>query len=183
HNNQARAQLVVEAAAAALAVQKTAREHEVKAGSTVHYTIVVRPIGDAASLAVHVCDRLPSDQVFANVDGAAFADGQACWTIPRLARGTSRRYVVAAIVARPSPPHPRNMRPSACAAGAAPPRGGRGGRAPPRPRPKEGGGGGAPPPPAAVAAGAFCASPAGPAPAAPGPVAPSRAWIAHLVAP
>src|SRR5262249_42273749 len=105
HNNQARAQLVVEAAAAALAGQKTAREHEVKAGSTVHYTIVVRPTGPAASLAMHVCDRLPSDQVFANVDGAAFANGQACWTIPRRARGTSRRYEVAAIVARSSTTH------------------------------------------------------------------------------
>src|SRR5262249_39696702 len=83
-NNHAHVRLVVEAGAAAVAVQKTAHEREVKAGSTVHYTIVVRPTGNAAALVLHVCDRLPSDQVFANVDGAAFVNGQACWTIPRL---------------------------------------------------------------------------------------------------
>jgi len=104
-NNRARIRLVVKAAVATVAVEKRAREHEVKAGSTVHYTIVVRPTGSAAALAVHVCDRLPSDQVFASVDGAAFVNGRACWTIPRLAPGTSIRYEIVAIVARSSTSH------------------------------------------------------------------------------
>ena len=76
-----------------------------KGGSTVHYRIDVRPVGAVAALAVHVCDRLPSDQVYAAVDGAAYLNGQACWTIPRLDSATTRHFTISAIVDRSSTTH------------------------------------------------------------------------------
>ena len=104
-NNHDRVRLVVEAARASIVVHKTVREREVKAGSTVHYTITLRSPGTAAALDLHVCDRLPHDQVFAQVDGAAFVNGQACWTIRRLAPGTTKEFTVVAIVARSPTTH------------------------------------------------------------------------------
>ncbi len=104
-NNHAHVEILVSAAGASVAVHKSALEHQVKGGSTVHYTIDVRPVGAVAALDVHVCDRLPSDQVYATVDGAAYINGEACWTIPRLDPGTTRHYTVSTIVDRSSITH------------------------------------------------------------------------------
>ena len=104
-NNHAQVEILVAAARASVVVHKSALEHQVKGGSTVHYGIDVRPVGDAAALAVRVCDRLPSDQAYAAVDGAAYVNGEACWTISRLDPGTTRHYSISAIVDRSPTTH------------------------------------------------------------------------------
>ena len=104
-NNHAQVELLVTAAKSSVVVQKSALEHQVNGGSTVHYRIDVRPGGAVAALDVHVCDRLPSDQVYAAVDGAGYVNGEACWTIPRLDPGTTRHYDISTIADRSSTTH------------------------------------------------------------------------------
>ena len=104
-NNHAQVEILVAAARASVVVDKSALEHQVKGGSTVQYAIDVRPVGDAAALAVRVCDRLPSDQAYAAVDGAAYVNGEACWTISRLDPGSTRHYSISAIVDRSPTTH------------------------------------------------------------------------------
>jgi uncharacterized repeat protein (TIGR01451 family) len=99
-NNSADARITVAVATAAVFVAKSAREQEVTGGATVHYTIVVHTLGEATALGVRVCDRLPADQVYTFVDGAAYVGGQACWTIARLPRGARRLFTVGAIADR-----------------------------------------------------------------------------------
>jgi uncharacterized repeat protein (TIGR01451 family) len=104
-NNSNDVRITVAAAVASVTVLKTVREHKVTAGSRVHYTIAVTPLGTVAALGVRVCDRLPRDQVYAAVDGAAYVNGQACWTIARLAAGSTRRFTVTTIADRTSATH------------------------------------------------------------------------------
>jgi hypothetical protein len=104
-NNQAQVEILVAAAKTSVVVQKSALEHQVKGGSTVHYEIDVRPGEAVAALDVRVYDRLPSDQVFASVDGAAYVNGEACWTISRLDPGSTRHYSISAIVDRSPTTH------------------------------------------------------------------------------
>jgi uncharacterized repeat protein (TIGR01451 family) len=97
-NNKDAVAVRVLAARAVVVVTKRADRQRVRGGATVHYTIRVRSTGTTAALAVRVCDRLPSDQVYAAVDGAAYRNGEACWTISRLAPRAGRQFTVSAIV-------------------------------------------------------------------------------------
>jgi uncharacterized repeat protein (TIGR01451 family) len=104
-NNQSRVVLLVLSQRAAVTVRKTALERQVRAGGTVRYTIAVRLAGAATALGVRVCDRLPSDQAFATVDGASFSNGEACWVIPRLTPGTVHHFNISATVDDSSTTH------------------------------------------------------------------------------
>jgi uncharacterized repeat protein (TIGR01451 family) len=66
----------------------------VKPGQEYRYRITVTNTGKAAAIDVTVCD-VPSRQlVFVSAPEAVYRNGRACWTIDRLAPGTSRSYVV-----------------------------------------------------------------------------------------
>jgi uncharacterized repeat protein (TIGR01451 family) len=104
-NNHDQVAILVAAARAAVVVRKTAQEQRVTAGTAARYVIHVQAAGDVAALDVHVCDRLPSDQVYAGVDGASYVNGEACWTIPRLAPADIRSFAVSTTVARSSATH------------------------------------------------------------------------------
>jgi uncharacterized repeat protein (TIGR01451 family) len=104
-NNHAKVAILVAAAQASVVVRKTAQEGRVTAGTSAHYVIRVQAAGDVAALDLRVCDRLPDDQVYAGVDGAAYENGDACWTIARLAPGDVRSFAVSTTVDRSSTTH------------------------------------------------------------------------------
>lgn len=77
-------------------VRKRADRESLTAGGVVAYRITVRNTGAAAARRLRVCDRLGSGLAFVTKAGAKLRDGQACWTVRRLARGKSRTYRVLA---------------------------------------------------------------------------------------
>ena len=60
------------------------------------YRITVRNVGGAAARRVRVCDHLGSGLAFVTRAGAELRNGQACWTVRKLARGKSRTFRVTA---------------------------------------------------------------------------------------
>jgi uncharacterized repeat protein (TIGR01451 family) len=91
--------------AAELSVHQQTAQREVAGGGLVHYVIVVRSTGPVVALDVQVCDRLPGDQVYRMAGGAVFRAGEACWTIPRLAPGKTRRFDVTTAAAHAPASH------------------------------------------------------------------------------
>jgi len=77
-------------------VTKRADRRSVRAAGAVDYRIVVRNTGDAGARDLRVCDRLGTGLALVAAKGARMRDGQACWTISRLARGRSRTFRVTA---------------------------------------------------------------------------------------
>lgn len=66
----------------------------VEAGKTVKFRIRVSAGGKSGAVNTVVCDRLPAAMSFVAVKGAKFVKGEACWSIPMLAPGKSRSFVV-----------------------------------------------------------------------------------------
>jgi uncharacterized repeat protein (TIGR01451 family) len=79
-----------------LSIRKRADRRTVASAGVVGYRIVVRNTGDAGARDVRVCDRLGAGLAFVTTPGARMRNGQACWTVRRLARGKSRTFRVTA---------------------------------------------------------------------------------------
>jgi uncharacterized repeat protein (TIGR01451 family) len=66
----------------------------VRPGGEVRTTVVVKSVGRGAATRVVACVPVPANSSFVSAPGAFFRQGRACWTIPRLARGSSARFVL-----------------------------------------------------------------------------------------
>jgi large repetitive protein len=77
-------------------VSKRADRSAVTAGGVIAYRIAVRNTGGAVVRKLRVCDRLGSGLGFVTRPGSRLRDGQACWTINRLARRKTRTFRVTA---------------------------------------------------------------------------------------
>jgi uncharacterized repeat protein (TIGR01451 family) len=95
-NNVAAATVRSEFARTRVSVRKRADRRTVASAGVVDYRIVVRNTGDAGARDLRVCDRLGAGLAFVTTPGARLRNGQACWTIRRLARGKSRTFRVTA---------------------------------------------------------------------------------------
>jgi uncharacterized repeat protein (TIGR01451 family) len=67
----------------------------VQLGRITVFTIRVRNGGTVAATNVRICDRIPARAVFVRAKGGSFAKGQYCWTVSRIAPGTTAGVQIA----------------------------------------------------------------------------------------
>jgi uncharacterized repeat protein (TIGR01451 family) len=77
-----------------LVLRKVSNRHVVHGGDTIQFTITTRAVGKGKATNLHVCDRLPPGFVFVRAPGATLSGGRACWRIPSISAGHSRRFHV-----------------------------------------------------------------------------------------
>jgi uncharacterized repeat protein (TIGR01451 family) len=70
-----------------LRLVKTAEAKTVADGADVSYLLTVRNIGKGLATDVKVCDALPTGTTLVQATGAHLINGQACWTLKRVAAG------------------------------------------------------------------------------------------------
>lgn len=91
-NNVDRASIRIRAGRAVVRFTKRAGTATAQSGGVVGFTIAIRNTGSVPARSVVVCDRLPSGLVWERLDGARLVGGRACWTLRRLAGGSTARY-------------------------------------------------------------------------------------------
>ena len=95
--------------APALTVRKTVNARTAERGDTLTYTLRLRNGGPGTARNVVLCDRPGRGLMLRRAPGGRIRRGAACWTIRRLARGSSVRRRVVATVTSNSRPRLRNV--------------------------------------------------------------------------
>jgi uncharacterized repeat protein (TIGR01451 family) len=91
-NNIDRASVRIRLGRAVVRFTKRTGTATARSGDAVGFTIAIRNTGSVPARGVVVCDRLPSGLTWERLGGARLRDGQACWTVRRLAGGRTARY-------------------------------------------------------------------------------------------
>jgi uncharacterized repeat protein (TIGR01451 family) len=91
-NNVDRASVRIRMGRALVSFTKRAGTTTAQSGDPVSFSMVIRNTGSIPARGVVVCDRLPSGLTWERLGGARLRDGQACWTVRRLAGGRTARY-------------------------------------------------------------------------------------------
>ena len=91
-NNVDLASVRIQMGRAVVRFTKRAGTTTAQGGDPVSFTMVIRNTGSIPARGVVVCDRLPSGLTWERLGGARLRDGQACWTVRRLAGGRTARY-------------------------------------------------------------------------------------------
>jgi uncharacterized repeat protein (TIGR01451 family) len=97
------------ALAPALTVRKTVNARTAERGDTLTYTLRLRNGGPGTARNVVLCDRPGRGLMLRRAQGGRIRRGAACWTIRRLARGSTVRRRVVASVTSSSRPRLRNV--------------------------------------------------------------------------
>ena len=95
--------------APALTVRKSVNAGTAEKGDTLTYTLRLRNGGPGTARNVVLCDRPGRGLMLRRAQGGRIRRGAACWTIRRLARGSSVRRRVVASVTSSSRPRLRNV--------------------------------------------------------------------------
>ncbi len=93
-NNVDRASVRIRMGRAVVRFTKRAVTATAQSGDPVGFTIAIRNTGSIPARGVVVCDRLPNGLTWERLGGARLRNGQACWTVRRLAGGRTARYHV-----------------------------------------------------------------------------------------
>ncbi len=106
-NNEAVANVRVSTTRTTVSLRKRASRREIRGGNRVTFTITAK-MGRHAGSNVRICDRLPKGLTFVRATGARFSRGQACWTVPYMAAGSTKRFRIVARAERSD--QPRSIR-------------------------------------------------------------------------
>lgn len=90
-------------------MRKTVNARTAERGDTLTYTLRLRNGGPGTARNVVLCDRPGRGLMLRRAEGGRIRRGAACWTIRRLARGSSVRRRVVASVTSSSRPRLRNV--------------------------------------------------------------------------
>ncbi|HET6173830.1 MAG TPA: SdrD B-like domain-containing protein [Gaiellales bacterium] len=77
-----------------LSLKKAGKPATVRAGESIHYTLVVTNVGRATAHGVKVCDNLPDGVTVVSTGSGTLSGAQVCWTVGVLAKHKHRQFTL-----------------------------------------------------------------------------------------